>query len=120
MGKASHLGSVVDVSFVDGGHMLAWAQALRKALRLLEQLLLGARAEVRAGLSDRKWRVLHGELPPRLRARAVAAHLTMQVTAVRSALKGVDLFELLLVGVFIEPARQAGEAERRRRAGGAP
>lgn len=123
MNTQDELGSLVDVSFTDGGHMVAWAVSLRQALRLVEQLLLGARAEVSAGLTHQRWRILRGELPPRVRAIAVTVHLTMLIASVRAAMLAVDGFKTALVGMVIEPARAAAaaraeaEADRDRDAG---
>lgn len=106
-GDTGHLASVVNVDFRSGGEMLAWAVRLRESLRVLELLLVGARAEVFAGLSHQRWRVLHGELPPRLRAYRVCLHLTLAIHSVHFAMLGVDRFKTALQGNFIEPARAA-------------
>jgi hypothetical protein len=104
---SDRLSAVADVSFDSGGHVLDWLVAVRETLRLYEQLLLSARADVRASLSHQRWRLLHGEMPPRLRARIVTAHLTMALVSVRAAMVAVDRTKTTFVGTVVEPARAA-------------
>jgi hypothetical protein len=106
-GDSGHLAAVVNIDFRSGGEMLAWAVRLRESLRVLELLLIGARVEVVAGLSHQRWRVLRGEMPPRLRAYRVCLHLTLAIHCVHFAMLGVDRFKGALLGNFIEPARAA-------------
>jgi hypothetical protein len=111
-GDTGHLAGVVNIDFRSGGEMLDWAVSLRESLRVLELLLIGARVEVLAGLSHQRWRVLRGDMPPRLRAYRVCLHLTLAIYCVHFAMLGVDRFKAALIGNFIEAARAAGrEAE---------
>jgi hypothetical protein len=110
-GPADYVGAIGNVSFENGGHLLLWSAASITLLREYRNLLLCSLADTKAGLAHQKWRVLSGELPPRVRMMRVAVPYRMGILAVDAALAGVQLFRASFVKYYIEADDLADEVD---------